>query len=243
MARLPRLVVPGWPHHVIQRGNNRQAIVRTDADRRAWREILAESLETHGVTLQAYVLMDNHFHLLLTPPSPQALSRMMQSLGRRYVGGHNALHGRSGTLWEGRYKCSPVETEAYFLACMRYIELNPVRAGMVLHAGEFLWSSAGHHLGLRQDALVSDHPVYWQLGNTPFERERRYRDLLEAGMSEREAAVITEAALKGWALCPPDVLQAQGLAGGRPLSPRGRGRPRKSPIEAAQPAGVSPDEP
>ncbi len=227
MARLPRLVIPGWPHHVIQRGNNRQAIVRSDADRRAWREILADCLETYGVGLQAYVLMDNHFHLLLTPASAEALSRMMQALGRRYVGAHNAIHGRSGTLWEGRYKCSPVETDPYFLTCVRYIELNPVRAGIVSRAEDFAWSSAAHHLGLRRDPLVSDHPSYWALGNTPFERERRYRDFLEVGTGEREAALITEAALKGWALCSPAQQQSPLVAGQRPLVPRRRGRPRK----------------
>ncbi len=227
MARLPRLVLPGWPHHVIQRGNNRQAIVRGDADRRAWRDILAECLEAYGVTLQAYVLMDNHFHLLVTPPTAEALSRMMQALGRRYVCAHNAVHHRSGTLWEGRYKCSPVETDPYFLACVRYIELNPVRAGLVSEAQEWPWSSAAHHLGLRQDRLVSDHPAYWALGNTPFERERRYRDLLEAGASEREVTRITEAALKGWALCTPEFMQTQPVMAERPLVPRRRGRPRK----------------
>lgn len=238
MARLPRLVIPGWPHHVIQRGNNRQPIVRTDADRRAWREILVECLEVHGVALQAYVLMDNHFHLLVTPPDAPALGRMMQALGRRYVGGHNAVHGRSGTLWEGRYKCSPVETDAYFLACMRYIELNPVRAGLVAQAQDFAWSSALHHLGLRRDPLVSDHPGYWALGNTPFERERRYRDFLEAGVTERETVLITEAALKGWALCRPDSAQVKAAVGARPLMPRPRGRPRKGASAAEGERGV-----
>ena len=227
MARLPRLVLPGAPHHVIQRGNNREAIVRSDADRRAWRDILSEVLEIHGVSLQAYVLMDNHFHLLLTPPDAQALSGLMQSLGRRYVGAHNAIHGRSGTLWEGRFKCSPVETEGYFMACMRYIELNPVRAGMVARAEDFAWSSAAHHLGMRADRLVSEHPLFWQLGNTPFERQRRWRDLLEAGMPEREAVEITEAALKGWALGSDAFLATQQEHASRRLSPRPRGRPRK----------------
>ena len=227
MARLPRLVLPGWPHHVIQRGNNRQLIVRSDGDRRAWREILADCLEMYSVSLQAYVLMDNHFHLLLTPPSAQALSGMMQALGRRYVGGYNAVHGRSGTLWEGRFKCSPLETERYFLACMRYVELNPVRAGMVARAEDFAWSSAVHHLGLRHDRLVSDHPVYWSLGNTPFERERRYRDFLDAGTGEREATLITESTLKGWAMGSPEFLSEHALTSGRPTIPRARGRPRK----------------
>ena len=228
MARLPRLVLPGWPHHVIQRGNDRQPIVRTDADRRAWREILADVLEFSGVQLHAYVLMDNHFHLLLTPADAQSLGRMMQSLGRRYVGGHNALHGRTGTLWEGRYKCSPIETDRYFLACMRYVELNPVRAGMVERAVDHPWSSATHHVGHRRDALVTEHPLYWNLGNTPFERQRRWLDLLEAGQDAGEARRITETTLKGWALGSEEFLRAQQEQAERRLAPRPRGRPRKN---------------
>ena len=240
MARLPRLVLPDWPHHVIQRGNNRQPIVRSDADRRAWRSFLAEALDIYGVRLHAYVLMDNHFHLLLTPPDAPALSRMMQSLGRRYVGAHNAIHARSGTLWEGRFRCSPVETERYLLACARYIELNPVRAGMVSHAQDHAWSSAAHHLGLKRDPLITEHPLYWDLGNTPFERQRAWRDLIESGLSEREATHITETALKGWALGSPAFVQEHEPEGTRRMAPRSRGRPRKaSPTDTAS-AGAAP---
>lgn len=234
MARLPRLVLPEAPHHIIQRGNNRQAIVRSDADRRAWRSILAEALEVHGVRLHAYVLMDNHFHLVATPPDATSLSRMMQSLGRRYVGAHNAVHGRTGTLWEGRFKCSPIETERYLLACMRYVELNPVRAGMTLRAEEHPWSSAPHHLGVRRDPLVHEHPLIWAMGNTPFERERVWRDFLEAGTAEREALDITEAALKGWALGSEAFVSAHEPLGSRRMSPRSRGRPRKT-VSASDP--------
>lgn len=228
MARLPRLVLPGLPHHIIQRGNNREPIVRHDGDRRAWRDILADVLAGHGVQLHAYVLMDNHFHLLLTPPDAPSLSRMMQSLGRRYVGAHNALHGRTGTLWEGRFKCSPIDTETYFLACLRYVELNPVRAGICATAQEHAWSSAQHHLGLRRDPLITEHALYWQLGNTPFERQQRHRESLEAGLSERQAVGITQAALKGWALGSPAFLLGRAQDTKRPLAPRPRGRPRKS---------------
>lgn len=232
MARLPRLVLPGWPHHVLQRGNNRQAIVRTDADRRAWREILGEVLEQQSIALHGYVLMDNHFHLLVSPPDGEALSRMMQSLGRRYVGTHNAVHGRTGTLWEGRFKCSPVETEPYFLACLRYIELNPVRAGMVMRAQDHAWSSAAHHVGLCHDALITDHPLYWQLGNTPFERQGRWSQGLEQGESERLQREITEAVLKGWGLVTPALAGALDGSTDRPVLPRRRGRPRKRPLDA-----------
>ena len=131
MARLPRLTVPGYPHHVIQRGNNRQPIVLDDADRRQLMDLMFEQARAHEVAVHAWVLMDNHFHLLLTPASAEGVPRMMQAVGRTYVRRFNNRHGRSGTLWEGRYKSTLVQAERHLLACMAYIELNPVRAGMV----------------------------------------------------------------------------------------------------------------
>lgn len=228
MARLPRLVLPGLPHHVIHRGHNRQPVFLQDGDRRAWKDSLADALERTRVKLHAYVLMDNHVHLLLTPVEAPDLSKAMQFLGRRYVGGFNAVHGRSGTLWEGRFRAAPVETERYLLACMRYIELNPVRAGIVARAEDHPWSSAAHHLGLRIDPLVSDHALYWDLGNTPFDRQSRYRALLEAPGSGAEQAQITESALKGWALGSPEFKAAWESRSPRALAPRPRGRPRRS---------------
>ena len=227
MARMPRLALPGLPHHVIHRGHNRQPVFLQDGDRRAWKEALADALQRTGVKLHAYVLMDNHVHLLLTPPEASALSKAMQFLGRRYVGGFNAVHGRSGTLWEGRFRAAPVETERYLLACMRYIELNPVRAGMVVRAEDHPWSSAAHHLGLRIDPLVSDHALYWDLGNTPFDRQSHYRALLEAPALEAERTQITESALKGWALGSAEFRSAWEDRSPRALAPRPRGRPRR----------------
>jgi len=226
MARSPRLVLPGMPHHVIHRGHNRQPIVGHDADRRAWVEVVRLLLERHPVQLHAYVLMDNHFHLLATPTDAQALSRFMQDLGRRYVGLFNAAHRRSGTLWEGRFKCAPVQAERYFMACMRYIELNPVRAGMVEQPQDHPWSSAAHHLGLRRDPLVVDHALYWALGNTPFDRHHHYRQLLDSGMPGSEVRSITDLTLKGRVLGTPRFVESCGESLGRPLTPKPRGRPR-----------------
>ena len=121
MARLPRLILPGQPHHVILRGNNRQAIFFSDLDRQQLLTTLAESAAQYHVAIHAYVLMDNHLHLLLTLSAAADLSRMMQSLGRRYVGWFNARHRRSGTLWEGRFRAGLIEGERHLLACMRYI--------------------------------------------------------------------------------------------------------------------------
>jgi putative transposase len=225
MARLPRLVVPGLPHHVIQRGNDRQSIFRDESDRHRYLEILQDVIRTHRLAIHAYVLMDNHVHILASPATAEGLSRTMQSLGRRYVGWFNARHGRSGTLWEGRFRCAVIETERYLLACMRYIELNPVRAGMVVRAGDYPWSSAGFHLGQRQSQLVTDHPLFWALGNTPFEREVAWRSLLDQGLPDQEVRKISESAFKGWACGSDEFLAWLKNRTERPVAPRPRGRP------------------
>ena len=130
MARLGRYFLPDQPLHVIQRGNNREPVFFCDEDYARYRAWLAEAAARHGCAIHAYVLMTNHVHLLATPREPHSLPRMMQSLGRRYVRAINSAYRRTGTLWEGRYRAAPIDSEAYFLACCRYIELNPVRAGM-----------------------------------------------------------------------------------------------------------------
>ena len=136
MARLPRLTLAGLPHHVIQRGNNRQNIFVDSADREMLLGLIGENAARFAVALHAYVLMDNHFHLLATPSTDHGLPQWMQAVGRRYVRYFNDRHGHSGTLWEGRYKSTLIQTERYLLACMAYIDLNPVRAGIVTEARE-----------------------------------------------------------------------------------------------------------
>ena len=131
MARLPRLTLPGYPHHVIQRGNNRQAIFATAADYRRLLDLLEENAKKFDVALHAYVLMSNHFHLLATPQTADGLTKMMQAVGRSYVRYFNDTQKRSGTLWEGRFKSTLIQTDRYLLACMAYIDLNPVRGGLV----------------------------------------------------------------------------------------------------------------
>ncbi|MFZ9510479.1 MAG: transposase, partial [Burkholderiaceae bacterium] len=183
MARLPRLTVTGYPHHVILRGNNRQDIFVDGRDRERMLALLQEHAEREGVDIHAYVLMSNHLHLLLTPQQDGALPRLMQSVGRAYVLYFNKRHGRTGTLWEGRYRSTLIETERYLLACMVYIDLNPVRAGMVADPADHAWSSHAHYLGRRVDRLVTPHPLYWALGNTPFAREAAYAELVRAGLT------------------------------------------------------------
>lgn len=200
MARLPRLTLPGYPHHIIQRGNNRQAIVSSAADYQMLLALLDENAQKFGVALHAYVLMSNHFHLLATPGTDDGLPQMMQAVGRRYVRYFNDSQGRSGTLWEGRYRSTLIETERYLLACMVYIDLNPVRAGLVGEARDYSWSSHGHYVGLRADRMVTPHPLFWSLGNTPFAREAAYAELVRAGITPEQQDALTRSALSGWAL-------------------------------------------
>lgn len=228
MARLSRLALAGEVHHLIQRGHNQQAIVSDDEDRRAFIDCLREAAALHKVDIHAYALMDNHLHVLATPPTDEALSRMMQSLGRRYVSRFNRRHGRSGSLWEGRYRAAPLEASSWLMPCMRYIELNPVRAGLVDQAQDYPWCSALHHLGVRRDSLVHEHAGFWAMGNTPFERDANYRRYLEAGVLESERSAILDSAFKAWPLGGPAYLAQLGKQTDRVLQPRPRGRPKKA---------------
>lgn len=204
MARLPRLTLPGYPHHVIQRGNNRQAIFASPADYQALLDLLRVNADKFSVAIHAYVLMTNHFHLLATPQTAAALPQMMQAVGRSYVRYFNDSQGRTGTLWEGRYKSTLIQTDRYLLACMAYIDLNPVRAGLVVQAADYAWSSHGHYIGRKTDKLLTPHPLYWELGNTPFAREAAYADLVRAGISAQQQADLTQSALSGWVLGEED---------------------------------------
>ncbi len=200
MARLSRLTVPGYPHHIIQRGNNRQTIFSSPADYQMLLALLDENAQKFGVALHAYVLMSNHFHLLATPSTTEGLPQMMQAVGRRYVRYFNDSQARSGTLWEGRYRSTLIETDRYLLACMVYIDLNPVRAGMVREAKDYPWSSHGHYVGLRTDRIVTPHPLFWELGNTPFAREAAYAELVRVGITQEQQDALTRSTLGGWAL-------------------------------------------
>lgn len=204
MARQPRLTLPGYPHHVIQRGNNKQAIFTTAADYQRLLDLLEENAKKFDVAVHAYVLMSNHFHLLATPQAAEGLPKMMQAVGRSYVRYFNDAQKRSGTLWEGRYKSTLIQTDRYLLACMAYIDLNPVRAGLVVQPQDYPWSSYLHYLGVRVDRLITPHALVWELGNTPFAREAAYAELVQGGISPVQQAAITQATLSGWALGEAD---------------------------------------
>ena len=229
MARLPRLTLAHQPHHVIQRGNNRQPIFASSADYQALLGLLEEAAKRFEVALHAYVLMSNHFHLLATPQTADGLPKMMQAVGRSYVRYFNDSQKRSGTLWEGRYKSTLIQTERYLLACMAYIDLNPVRAGLVGAPQDYLWSSHLHYLGARQDRLITPHSLYWELGNTPFAREAAYADLVQAGVNPVQQAALTDATLRGWALGESDFVADLQKRTSRRVAKTSAGRPSLLP--------------
>lgn len=203
MARLARLTVPGYPHHIIQRGNNRQVIFGEAADYDLLLSLIDEHARKQHVAVHGYVLMTNHFHLLATPDTLEGIPQMMQSVGRRYVRHYNLRHARTGTLWEGRYKSTLIQAERHLLNCMVYMDLNPVRAAMVADPADYAWSSHQHFIGRRADKLISPHPLYWELGNTPFAREKAYSEMVRSGISEEERQALTDSAMRGWALGEP----------------------------------------
>jgi putative transposase len=175
VPRQLRYRLPGYPQHVVQRGNNRQRTFFTPLDYGKYRAFLARASAEHGCAIHAYVLMTNHVHLLVTPAAEDALPELMQSIGRRYVRHVNDTYGRSGTLWEGRYKACLVQTDGHLLACYRYIELNPVRAGIVENPATYRYSSfRGNALG-QDDPLVTPHATYLALGADPAARCANYR--------------------------------------------------------------------
>ena len=177
MGRKSRFNLPGIPQHVIQRGHNREPCFFADADYRRYLEDLTQACETYPCHVHAYALMTNHVHLLITPLVEYGIPQMMQSLGRRYVRYINHSYQRSGTLWEGRYKASLVDSQHYLLSCMRYIELNPIRADMVSQPGEYRWSSYKSNGYGKPDATLRPHPLYLQLGPDEESRCHAYREL------------------------------------------------------------------
>ncbi|MEY4341397.1 MAG: hypothetical protein RL541_901 [Pseudomonadota bacterium] len=229
MARLPRLTVTGYPQHVILRGNNRQDIFRNAADYQRMLDLMEQHSREQGVEIHAYVLMTNHLHLLLTPQKDQALPKMMQAVGRSYVQTFNKVQGRTGTLWEGRYRSTLIQTERYLLACMAYIDLNPVRAQMVAQPDDYIWSSYSHYVGRRNDRLITPHALYWGLGNTPFAREAAYAEMVHAGIQADQQRALTDATLSGWALGDAQFIAGLKLQTPRRLSKDKAGRPPLKP--------------
>ena len=229
MARRPRQAVTAIPHHVLLRGHNRQPVFVDEADHRQFLGWLSEAALAHGLSIHAYLLLDTQVQLLATPERDEALSLVMQAVGRRYVRWFNQRHGRSGTRWEGRFRSSIVEADRWLLACQRHLESGPVRAGRVGSAADWPWSSHRHHAGLAVDPLVRPHPTVWALGNTPFERESAYRSLFDESVSQAEHEWIQACLVGGKPTASADFQKRLEASLGLRLLPRPVGRPRRTP--------------
>ena len=227
MARLPRLVIPQALHHVIQRCHDGISLFRDDDDYQTFLRYVGQAAKQFRVAIHAYVLMPDHIHFALTPSDEQGLSKMMQHIGRYYVPYFNHKYQRGGSLWQGRFKATVLQAESYFLPCSVYIETNPVRAGLVSETADYPWSSYQHHAGQRLDPLVSDHPIFWALGNTPFQREANYKEMIAASVSAKQIDVLTEATNKGWLLGTTDFKVDMAKLVERRIEPAKPGRPRK----------------
>lgn len=228
MPRRPREFVPGIPIHLIQRGNDRSVCFFTDRDYIIYLDKLRESSESHNVAIHSYVLMTNHVHLLCTPSDIYGPSRMMQGLGRYYVRYINSSYKRTGTLWEGRFKASIVNSEQYLLTVSRYIELNPVRAQMVEHPAEYPWSSFRHNALGKKIRLITPHPLYLSLGGTDKQRQHRYRALFDQQIPNYTLEEIRNATNKAWVLGNGKFKQQIEKQLGYALPPHPRGGDRKS---------------
>lgn len=228
MARLPRLNMPGVPQHVIQRGNNRNACFFDEQDYKVYLDKLKEYGEKLDVAIHSFVLMTNHVHLLMTPEEGHSVSRLMQSLGRYYVRYINKKYDRTGTLWEGRYKSTIIDSEEYLLTVSRYIELNPVRANMVEQPAEYPWSSFRRNALGTPINLVTSHEVYERLAKTDKTRQKRYLALFEKEISDYTLDEIRNSVNRAWVLGNKKFKRQVEKATGRKAEAAQRGGDRKS---------------
>jgi len=224
MARQPRFILPGQPQHIIQRGNNRHSIFTTARDYEFYLAKLMDAARQHACQIHAYVLMTNHVHILVTPARMDSLGKMMQMLGRYYV----QYYQRTGTLWEDRYKACLISSEQYLFTCMRYIELNPLRAGIVQDPSEYHWSSYHHNALGKGDSLIQPHLEYYTLGKTPEARQRGYQALFQIPMELKILQEVREATNKCWTLGDSQFKHAVAQQLYRRVEPSHKGGDRKS---------------
>jgi putative transposase len=227
MPRRPRIIVPEVPLHLIQRGNNRQACFFADEDYGFYLDWLQDYSRSTGCTVHGYVLMTNHVHLLVTPKHKESAGNLMKRLGQRYVQYINRIYKRSGTLWEGRFRSSVIQQDTYLLICQRYIEMNPVRAGMVKHPGEYKWSSYRINGQGEPSKLVTPHPLYHGLGHDETEQGSAYRELFRYDLEPGEIDRIRKATNGNFALGSRRFQEEIGSMLGRRVIPGQAGRPRK----------------
>jgi putative transposase len=228
MARLGRLFVPSQPIHVLQRGNDRRPIFFSPSDYARYHEWLHIASVANGCAIHAYVLMPNHVHFLATAQDESGIPKTMQSLGRRYVRHVNWAYGRSGTLWEGRYRATLIDSEAHLFDCMRYIESNPVRAKLVTHPGEYQWSSYRANALGEYDAVVKPHPLFTALEPDAPQRHRTYRQFSDSRLGDEFIAMLRAATNSGWPLGDKQFRQEVADTLGRRVTPLPRGRPPRN---------------
>jgi len=222
MPRVARIVVPGWPHHLIQRGNNREKIFFDDEDRKCYLELIKHYIEKWKCYVYAYCLMPNHIHLLVEPTEEKTLRKMMQAISLCYTQTINTKYSRTGRLWECRYHSSIVDKDVYLWAVCRYIERNPVRANLVSDPREYNWSSAKYHFLNEPNPILTKNK--WIL---PAE-ERDYMKYLLESESEKEKEFITKMTYKGLPITKEESQSKFEIMFNKKIFPLSRGRPKKA---------------
>lgn len=228
MARLPRYSIVNQPQHIILRSRDDQQIFFAEQDYQYFQDCLDAAAYNYQLKLHAYVLMPDHVHVLATPSSTDSVARTIQSIGRNYVQYFNECYGGSGTLWEGRYRATVIDGKNYMLTCSRYIELNPVRSGLVERVQDYRWSSYAHNALGKSNEMLDAAPEYKRLGDDPKQRAREYRKLFRQKLDPQLVQQITEATLKGWALGDRRFVQKIEKLSGRRAAPLPKGRPKGS---------------
>ncbi len=232
MPRQARLVLPHSPHHIIQRGHNRQVVFACDDDYAYYLDTLQTWKTYYGVKVYAFCLMTNHVHLLLEPhEAPDALAHLMKRVAARQTRYVNRVEGRTGTLWESRYRSSPVETEPYLLACARYIELNPVRAKMGARPEDYPWSSFRDKISPSHTPWLDLDACYQGLGHSAQQRARRYQAFVMEAIPEEEWTLIRQAIQRGQLTGTGRFIEEVAVKIGKRVALRGRGRPKKKDVE------------
>ncbi len=226
MARLPRYTIKNQPQHIIHRSADELDVFRREDDFLNYYLWLQLAAEQHKLKIHAYILMPDHVHLLASPGTEKSIPKTLQSLGRNYVQYFNDNYNHSGTIWEGRYRATVLNSPEYLLTCSRYIETNGVRNKLAKHPRESYWSSYGYNAQGEEDPMISEHRIYKGLGKTDKERNRAYRALFKTRLSKELENHIYNSTLKGWALGDSRFLARIEKAGNRRATPLQRGRPR-----------------
>ena len=206
MARLPRIVVPNQPLHIMHRGNNRQDIFESEEDMTRIKEDIAHALLKSDCHLHSYVIMSNHLHFLITPVDKVQLSKFMQTMANRYVRYFNVTRNRTGTIWEGRFKSCLVDSENYLFTLYRYIEMNPVKANMVKNIADYPWSSYRHNALGENNSLITEHKLYQNLAESSALRAENYQKIFDTLDNSDQEQRITEATMRGEVLAPVDFI-------------------------------------